>query len=362
MSPLTSARAQSPRFRLVGLLMLGVLASSSACGERAARSELPALQFARADVVAAQRGAPDLYARAEQARKLALAADDADEQADHAQRARLWLEAAVTEARRIEQARATGAAEARIAAAEAQRVAAERERSELEEAARREAEAQRTRDALVQAFALADSDALGGRARDRKLDAERVRAADVLAARAKLTLAAAVALGLDSKRSEALAAGSAARRTPRSAFERLAAARVALEQAESALGEARAAQPGPSDRERAALIELAALRGLVAQATDRGVVIAIDQVSATGASLATDGKRTSLALADVLRSHLRGPVQLQVGTAAGEAARAAKLKAALAGVAQDRLQVVTAAAGAPLALVLPAYAAAAAPR
>jgi hypothetical protein len=287
-----------------------LLLFGAACGERAVRSDLPALQFARADVLEAQRGAPELYARAEQARKLALAADDGTEQADHAQRARLWLAAALTEARRIDQARATSAAEARIAAAETQRVAAERERSELEETARRAEEGQHARDALIVAFELADRDALGGKAGDHKLDAARVQAAVVLEARAKLTRAAAAALG--AQRGAESEAVSAARRAPRSSFERLADAKSSLEQAELALGEARAALPEPSAEERAALMELALVRGLAPRMNEQAVVFSLDRVFATGTALTPEGRRFLLAIADVLRAHPHGEVHLEL--------------------------------------------------
>lgn len=351
-----------PRLRLLVLLAsLGV-----GCGERVLHSELPALQFARADVLEAQRGAPDLYARAEQARAQALAADDADAQADHTQRARLWLAAALAESRRIEQARATSAAEARIVAAETQRVAIERERSGLEETAQRAESARRTHEQLVRAFDLADRDSLAGSGRDRALDPARVQAAALLQARATLILAAAVALGLDAERASSAAAAGNVRSNPRNAFEQLARARNALSRAESALGEARAALPGPSADERAALVELATARGLAPRSTERGAVLALDRAFGAGAALTPDGRRTVLAIADVLRAHPHGPVQLQVllGSSANAAAqqlgktRGSKLLAALqaAVTAPDRIRIVDQTGDAP-AIVLPAYAA-----
>jgi hypothetical protein len=345
---------------LFGLLF----ASLSACtGAELRTGPQDGLTFARADALAAQRGAPDLFARAQRARTEALATDDADERAEHAERARSWLAAAVAESRRIELMRATSAAEARVVAAELRRAELERARTEIERAAELATAAASVRERLALALRRAEADALGDGARGRVLDEERTRAADVLRGRARIMLAAALALQLPAERAAIVTAALAPRAAKRTAVQHLADAGAALERAERALGEARALSPRPSRQERAALLELATERGLEAQVTGRGVVFALPH----GQPSDREVRIWSSRVAAVLRAHPHGPVQLEVVPAAGEsaaarrsgAARGARIAALLAaGAARERLSVRELSAGSNARLVLPAYAAA----
>jgi hypothetical protein len=347
---------------LLGLL----LASASACtGAEQRPGRQHAVNFARADVQAAQRSAPDLFARAERAHEAALASDDDDERAEHAERARSWLAAAVAEHRRIELMRATSAAEARVVAAEMRRAELERARTEIERAAELATVAARACEQLAWALQRAEADALGDAVRGRALDEQRAQAAEVLRGRARIVLAAAVARQLPAERAAAVAAELAPRAGARTAIQRLADASDALARAERALGEARALSEGPSRQERAALLELAHERGLTSHETERGVVFPLPLGQAS-AQLDRDARIWSRRIAAVLRAHPHGPVQLEVVPRAGAsaaarrsaAARGERLAAVLAASsARERVSVHELSAGSNAALVLPAYAA-----
>jgi len=364
----TIARA----FRVVAAPALALVLASACAGTGPRPGRQDSLRFARADALAARRGAPDLFARAERARLDALAADDEDERSEHGERARAWLAAALAESRRIAQMRAASAAEARVVAAETRRAELERARVELERQAERAAAAVSAREQLVRALLRAESDALGDGSRSRGVDEERAQAAEVLRTRARLILAAAVALQLPRGRAAPAAlmtlmsSGPVGKGTARA---RLAAARTALERAESALGEARALSAGPSAQERTALLELARERGLDPQETARGVVFALPD-----ALRAARGGRAARAwlwrIGAVLRAHPHGPVQLEVAQGANANAGARRsasvdgerIAALLATVARrERVSAIDPSAGSDALLVLPAYAAPVAP-
>ena len=370
MSAVPGTRARGWRRWLLFLLLAG----SAGCGASAPASEPAAgLRFAPSQARAAQRGAPDLFARAERARADALAADDADARAEHARRARFWLAAALAETQRIAQARAAGAAEARVAAAELERARLERARVELEAEARRAAAAEQARERLLAALERAELDAVGESVRDARLDPEREQAAAALLARAELLWSAAVALGSSAQRTQpasaarpgssgiapALRGGASSSGSPQ---RRLAQALAALQQAESALGDARGQRAGPSAEERAALLELARDRRLEPEATSRGVVFALERMF-EGGRIAREGQLVALRLAHVLRAHPHGPVQLEVVPCASGASERRQgeqhgkaLAARLAGATERARLRVTAQTSRGPALVLPAYA------
>jgi hypothetical protein len=346
-----------------------LFAASGACtGAELRPNRQDALDFARADVLSASRGAPDLFARAERARADALAAEDEEERGEHAERARAWLAAALAETRRIELMRATSAAEARVVAAETRRAELERSRMAFERAAALEVAAASAREQLARALQRAEADGLGDGAPARGLDESRLQAAEVLRVRARIVLAAAVALALPAERASTVAAALAQRPVRRTPAQGLREARAALELAERALGEARALSAGPDAQERAALLELARERGLEPSETVRGVVFALPNALG-GARLERDARIWLSRIGAVLRAHPHGPVQLEVvpdADSSAEARRAASARGAriatllAAGTARERLSVRELSAGSNAALVLPAYAAAAA--
>jgi hypothetical protein len=356
------------RSATAGALMFALASACTAAEVRPDQQD--ALRFARADVLAARRGAPDLLARAERARADALATADDAARSEHAERARAWLAAAVAESRRIALMRAASAAEARVVAAETRRAELERARVELERETERAAAAASARDQLQRALRLAQGDARPDGARGDWLDG--ARAADVLRARGRLVLTAAIALGLPAERAAAVAAGLAPRGDQRTARQRLAGALAALARAESALGEARALHGGPTPDERSALLELARERGLDPQETARGVVFALPAELAD-ARLGREARAWLLRIAAVLRAHPHGPVQLEVAPGPGPASAAdgsaparrsaapgARIVVLLATVtARKRLALTESSAGSGAALVLPAYAVAA---
>ncbi|HMI90843.1 MAG TPA: hypothetical protein VK509_05740 [Polyangiales bacterium] len=346
-------------------LLLALASGCAGSGLRPGRHD--PLRFARADVLAARRGAPDLFARAQRARADALATDDPEARAEHGERARAWLAAALAETRRIAHMRAASAAEARVVAAETRRAELERARVELEREAERAAVAAGGREQLAHALQRAESDALGDAARSRGLDEERAQAAELLRARARLVRAAAIALQLPSQRAAVAAPASSGRADGATAHQRLAAARAELERAESALGEARALSREPSAQERAALFELARERGLEARESSRGVVFPLPD-GLRGARLDRAARVWLLRIAAVLRAHPHGPVQLQVAPAANASAAerhsgttaGARIAAMLAKVTRrDRAIAIEPSDGSDAALVLPAYATAA---
>jgi hypothetical protein len=355
--------ARAWRSATAGALMFAL--ASACAGAELRPDQQDALSFARADVLAARRGAPDLLARAERARADALAAADDAARSEHAERARAWLAAAVAESRRIALMRAASAAEARVVAAETRRAELERARVELERETERAAAAASARDQLQRALRLAQGDARPDDARGDRLDG--ARAADVLRARARLVLTAAISLALPVERAAAVSAALAPRGDQRTARQRLAGALAALVQAESALGEARALHGGPSAHERSALLELARERGLEPQESARGVVFTLP-AELGDARLGREARAWLLRIAAVLRAHPHGPVQLEVASGAPSApdgsARArqsaapgARIAVLLATViARERLAVTESSAGSGAALVLPAYA------
>ena len=306
---------------------------------RAAQPDPLAGAFRERGVARARQLAPDLVGRAQQARREAAAASDVTARSAARERAELWLEAAIVEAARIDAERAAAAAEARTAVADQRRASVLAEHAELQrvralEAAGRAARARAERmlagGGLVEAAERGDAAALAD-------------ATAFALERATLLLAAARALGFEAALAEALdarlaslashptarATGSEASKA--AARSRLRALLEALPEFERALGAARLTAPGPTPEERASLQADAAERGLALELQPQGVVVALaaPAFATTRAEPGADGKRWLAQLAALLRLHPRGPVEVQHGSSALAARRAAIVSARL---------------------------------
>lgn len=373
----------------------GLAGAAAACGGAAATPGRRLLdeRFDAPAVAEARRVAPDLVAAAERARALAeraRARGEAAAAADETTRARLLLEAALVEARRVREERAREEAEDEVRALTLAALRDEAARAELDRENARRAALRVLRDELARALARAEASEprRGGRlASGDPADAR--RAAEALAARARLLMGAAVALGAPPPavaRAEAalerhaLATGDPARA--------LAAADEARRAAETALGLARAravsgadGAPGGASRGGAdhasaaaalaaaveAIAEDAEARGLGAHMTERGLVLRAPAAFA-GTALAPAAGVVG-ALAAVART-APGPVRVWVEASGGRhsrlgATRAARLLEALiaAGLPRERLSVEAAPPRvAPATALAPSHAEAAASR
>jgi hypothetical protein len=313
---------------------------------------------------AARARAPDLYARAQRARREAEAAERAgDPQAasDHATRARLLLSAAEAEAERIAAENERLEAEQTEQAALSQARRNERTRAEIEAAVERELAARVAREQADKAFEVADEDERRGR-RGRRSKAEYRAAAQFLTERTRLVLSAARALGAPG---DAIArVEDMVRRARRvdDPTERIAAADRALMEARAVLGQARAAGQRPSEDEVASLLAAAHELGMDASRIDHGLALEADVFAgARGTRLQAARVRR---LAALLRAHPHGPIRIEVAhdRARGAERRARRRADALAKaleqekVEADRLQPVAAEAdGFRVRIVLPAY-------
>jgi colicin import membrane protein len=270
-------------------------------------------RFAQTDAQHARELAPDLYARAERAWQDAKRATEPDAALDHETRARLLLAAAVAEAERIVLDRAASAAEARYTEALEQRAELERTRVELEQAAARDRAALDARAEAARVFQRAEPAQRGAHGAAER-DAQRASDAEVVRRHALLMLAAADALGLSGERSNQLALTIAAAEHAANGAAALEAAHAALAAVERALGDARKARGAiPTQAEIAALVALAQERGLEAQASPQGVVVALDGVFATGSAQLTAVGRPKLDQAAALaRAHPHGSIEIVV--------------------------------------------------
>ncbi len=333
--------------RTISTMPLRFGASSAAAGQLAAATFLLALpcvlgcaggasgrgvmaeRFARAKASGARALAPRLFARASRARDEAARARARGEQtaaSDYEMSAGLFLDAALAEAEQTRLERRRAAAERRAAKALERQAEHQRVRLSVEaEIARLEA----ARVARQEARRVFQQDGrhtgqTNGRKDRQQLAEDRKRAADFLLKRARLMLAAAVAMGARSQdiqgaeraieQAEAEAAGTSARGISAS----VSRAERALAAAEQTLGAARAQYPGPNHDEIAALVSAAEERGLACERLDRGVVVTLADVFAAGTSrLSSQGKRKLQQLAALVRAHPHGPVRIRLGSAAG---------------------------------------------
>jgi hypothetical protein len=319
-------------------------------------------RFDAPEVADARRVAPDLVAAAERARdeaERARARGDEDAAADETTRARLLLEAALVEARRIREERARQQAENEVSELLATAMRDEAARAAIERENTRRAALAVLQEELARAIARAEATEPRRGARLPSGDpSEAARAAQALAARARLLLGAAMVLGAPAE--DVVRAESALERHGLAAADpqrALAAADEARRAAETALGRARArvlggeAPRSPSamdsdavDAIIASVAEDAQGRGLEAHATERGLVLSVP--AAFVGSSAAPAAGVAAALAAVVRT-APGPVRIWVdeGTNARNAPRTARRALGLlealvaAGVPRDRLSV-----------------------
>jgi hypothetical protein len=286
--------------------------------------------FARARAHGAPQAAPDLVDRAERARRDALQVSDREAKRLHQSAARTWLAAALAEAERLRWEDARLEAEARRAEAARRAAGARRALGRL--AAEDRA---RARGRIVSGEIRRIAEPSGsGRRPPVPPDPVLLRAAEARWARARLTLAAARALGAEASVVDRLD-GPFRRRPRESPSAALTRAEAFEDRALALLAAARRDRP-PSPATGAALREALVDAGLEPTWLPRGLAV----------SLADGGgprRRQVRVLGEVAARHPRGPVVVeQLGPAGGPAGRAGALvRRALvaAGVEADRLAV-----------------------
>ncbi|UJR84312.1 hypothetical protein [Sandaracinus amylolyticus] len=299
------------------IVVVVLLAIGCGGGQRRAsdvRRELEAsgLEDAREtapDLVAAARDALEEVERAEAAGELEAAAD-------HATRARLLAEAALTERERAQ--------------ADAARLEIEQRTIELEEQALRDEAAARTvemesarlaasraaREELASAMERAQQDEAQPSRRRRVSvgdDAQVRRAALAIRERARLLASAAAAMGGEMSalaRVEELARRSANESAP---MESLELAEQAHEQARALLGAVRRSRPAPAREEIGAAIEAIEAARLRALQLERGLAIELDDVFRAGTATPSASASGRIArAAEVLRALPHGPVAIEI--------------------------------------------------
>lgn len=289
-------------------LLLSALALVACGGAPSARSTIGDL-FEGPEIGAARERAPDLLALAESARDEADAAWRAGQEAaaqDHETRARLLVGAAIAEADRVALDVRRQEAEAREEAAVAQANRDDAQRAELTRAQSRQLAAdvalQEGRSALAQAER--DEVRRARRHAPQTKQAHRI-AATALARRARMTVAAARAMGAPETELMALLTSLEAR--PTNPTEALALADRVHSEALGLLGGARSSRGRATAAELRSLVEAARAAGFEVRSLPRGVVLSDRALPGRGA-LST-GRATRLA--DIVRAHPHGEVLLQ---------------------------------------------------
>ncbi len=326
-------------------LALAALAFLAAgCGAAPPTSTLRAL-FDTAEAHSAARRAPDLFARAADARQRTLAAERAgDREAadDEATRAQLLLAAAIAESDRIafENRRLAAEARARRAVQAARRdevaTAETLRQTELGMAAEVAAE----QGGIAFARAVGDERRRYRTSREERDQMHRDAVAPTVR-RARLALAAAVALGAGAADQAQVQRGidQAGQATdPAAALE---AAEDAVRAAYAALGRVRATRgAAPNRDEVAALVHDAGEAGFDVEQQDRGVVVTVPRAFAGRSTRPVSAAVARLA--QLLAAHPHGPVRIEVSTTTGATASRPRLARARA----DALVAALTAAGA----------------
>ncbi len=274
--------------RLALILLLAGCGGAPTAGMR--------LAFEEADVARAER-APDLLARAREARdraEAAAAAGDEDAAADHSTEARLWLRAALVEVDRLE-LEAARLDDEREEETVARRLAqTQSERRAREATLGRERAAAVAREQMELAFQAAEA------RETRRQDPnaiEPLAAARAFLDRARLLTAAARALGAPAESAAALLATLEAAPTTRDGSQALREALGLHRQALTLLGQARAESP-VTPAVVASLVESAKERGLEVSLTPDGAFVSLDRSDVSK-------------MADLIREFPHGPVRLQ---------------------------------------------------
>lgn len=323
---------------------LGLLALSACGGGPTATAELRD-RLASPDSHAARERAPDLVAQVEQAladADLAQQASDAAAAADHVTRARLLLDAAMTEAARITDEEERSRIEARVAEILEQARRDEAARETISRELSRLAAIRTAREETELALERAVPDERRRRVRvslDQAADLRRAAAA--WRSRARLTLAAARALGATEEALAPAQAALTASEQARDPMDALEAADRASYEASRALGAARRELSGPSSDEVNALAEAARSAGFEPLALPEGLAVEVEGLFA-GNGLARDARPRVARLVSLIAAHPHGPVQVQAqGPAAGQSGermaerRAEALRRALVAAGAD---------------------------
>jgi hypothetical protein len=261
---------------------------------------------------------------------------------EHASRARAWAEVAIDEAEASALEGRLGELEVALLDLETEAAGLEHDASHRRRAHQELAAARASREEVQRVLLRAEADE-GTPRRSRRLGLsggpELARMADVLAERARLLLAAAVATGAGAEPA-ALARDALSALEPISEpLARLAAADRAHGLARAALADARHRRgEAPTAAEIAALEEALASEGFTAFRDDQGLGARLEGVF-EGASLAPAARGRLRRLGELLASHPAGPVLLLVDTSAdrgGHALATRRLEALRAAVLGDR--------------------------
>lgn len=329
--------------RFFSTCLLVCLLGSCASSRQTALSELSQARLARAQQLQVEKLAPQSFQRFRSASQLLQAAKpDSPERADRASEARLWLEAAISEAEqlalsrdRLELERAAALSDERYLASEQQRLLVEQalERSAAGAIARLEAERSLARAALLPAQRI------------KLAPVEVARAATALLTRAELVLLSA---GEEPAQREAREQVSGALKEARAALARtpdraLELADRALFAALALLAPRRAAQAAVSDEQKASLVEALQLAGATVQREDRGLKASLPK--------GRPAERVLARLCSVALAYPRGQVQLAHG--AGGTALGAQFSQQ--GCQGERFSVAKGGAAEPLSLTFFAY-------
>jgi outer membrane protein OmpA-like peptidoglycan-associated protein len=312
---------------LAACVLLAACAASSAHRPSTLDATFTVAKLARIRALA-----PDFLARAEQARAQAAATSDDAERADQEARAQLLLDAAAAEAERIEIDRNRATLEAQALAWEQVTTQAGLERTNLELELKLMAAAKIAEQEAARAFEqaeLAEDHSLPNR---KERGEARKAAAAFLLRRAKLTLAAARAMGASEPQLTAAdRAIAGAEQKPSGDAASLQAVQGALALAERALGDARAKSPAPSPEAVQDLLARASELGVAATRAPRGVILGVPSAFAPGsAALANSAQRKLVLLRDLLGAFPHGELRIEAHAQAGSAAASQKLALARA--------------------------------
>jgi hypothetical protein len=295
----------------------------AACGGGSAMTSELRTRLGSAESRAARDHAPDLVAQVEAAlgdAEEAERANDRDGAADHLTRARLLLDAALTEAARIDDERERRQIEERVATVLAQARRDEEAREAIGGELARLASIRTAREETRRALAQAVEDEARPRRRGRVSLEEAQdlrRAAAALRARARLLAGAAQALGAPAAAllpTQAALTASDEARDPAIALD---AADRASHEALRALGAARRQLEGPGPDGASALAEAARAEGFEVIALPEGIAIEVEGLF-SGSGLARNASARIGRLASLVAAHPHGPVQVQAqGPASG---------------------------------------------
>ncbi len=313
--------AERPHFRRLPLVLILAGTLSAACGGRPIPSNLLRERFESVEAREARQRAPDLWAAAARARRAAETEDAAgrrDVAEDESTRARLLLDAAVAESRRLELEEERLALEARERDAELAytRDAARRD-AVMAEVTRREAARVATQQAALTFQDAVVDEGRRYRARTDERAALHRDAAAVLVRRAGLLVAAARALDAPAE-----AVAPVDNLLERADHEpdgdrKVELADRAVRAALAAIGTARASSAEPTGDEVASLVDDAHDAGFDVEQRDHGMVVRIADVfagSSTSPSAAASRKLRRLAA--IAAAHPHGAIQV-IGFAAG---------------------------------------------